>query len=292
MSEVALNQVSQEELMRLTGMANETGGGGSKNKLARLRMWHTPLMGVVEIDGKKKKMEVVEAGQYRLELEDGTFAYAPEANVRFFMQSFMYKRYIKDNVNPANSRYVKTLMSDDLNSDLKDTDGGFNCGKPAGFIEDWNAVPQEMKDLIKSVKRVRALFGEIDMVGAVNEKGDSIDVPSTPFIWEVDNREAFKTFGDSFKEIARRSRSFIQFSINVTSLEREMNNGQSYFVPKVDVDFSSDLAITEHVLTMHRNSSEWITQYNDYINSEFTAKAVETLNTADESLVNEFIDVE
>ena len=289
MSEVALNQVSQEELMRLTGMANETGGGGSKNKLARLRMWHTPLMGVVEIDGKKKKMEVVEAGQYRLELEDGTFAYAPEANVRFFMQSFMYKRYIADG---PDKRYVKTLMSDDLNSDLKDTDGGFNCGKPAGFIEDWNAVPQEMKDLIKSVKRVRALFGEVEMVGAVNEKGDSIDVPNTPFIWEVDNREAFKTFGDSFKEIAKRNRSFIQFRINVTALEREMNNGQSYFVPKVDVDFSSDLAITEHVLTMHRNSSEWITQYNDYINSEFTAKAVETLNTADESLVNEFIDVE
>ena len=289
MSEVALNQVSQEELMRLTGMANEVGGSGSKNKLARLRMWHTPLMGVVDVNGKKKKMEVVEAGQYRLELEDGTFAYAPEANVRFFMQSFMYKRYISD---PSNSRYVKTLMSDNLNADLKDTDGGFNCGKPAGFIEDWNAVPQEMKDLIKSVKRVRALFGEIDMVGAVNEKGDSIDIPTTPFIWEVDNREAFKTFGDSFKEIAKRNRSIIQFSINVTSLEREMNNGQSYFVPKVDVDYSSDLAITDHVLDMHKSSSEWITQYNDYINSEFTAKAVETLNSADESLVNEFIDVE
>lgn len=289
MSEVALNQVSQEELMRLTGMANEVGGSGSKNKLARLRMWHTPLMGVVDVNGKKKKMEVVEAGQYRLELEDGTFAYAPEANVRLFMQSFMYKRYISD---PSNSRYVKTLMSDNLNVDLKDTDGGFNCGKPAGFIEDWNAVPQEMKDLIKSVKRVRALFGEVEMVGAVNEKGDSIDVPNTPFIWEVDNREAFKTFGDSFKEIAKRNRSFIQFRINVTALEREMNNGQSYFVPKVDVDYSSDLAITDHVLDMHKSSSEWITQYNDYINSEFTAKAVETLNTADESLVNEFIDVE
>jgi hypothetical protein len=43
---------------------------------------------------------------------------------------------------------------------------------------------------------------------------------------------------------------------------------------------------------MFRDSNDWITQYNDYINSEFTAKAVETLNSADESLVNEFIDVE
>ena len=289
MSEVALNQVSQEELMRLTGMSNETGGGGSKNTLPRLRMWHTPLMGVVDIDGKKMKMEVVEAGQYRLEQADGTFAYSQEANVRFFMQSFMYKRYLSD---PANKRYVKTLMSDNLNVDLKDTDGGFNCGKPAGFIEDWNAVPDKMKDLIKSVKRVRVLFGEVDMVSPVNEKGDDIVVKTTPFIWEVDNREAYKTLGDVFKEIVKRNRSFIQFKVNVTALEREMNNGQSYFVPKVDVDYSSDLSITDHVLQMHRNSSEWITQYNDYINQEFTAKAVETLDSADEELVNEFIDVE
>ena len=94
MSEVALNQVSQEELMRLTGMSNMSKGGGSKNKLPRLRMWHTPLMGVVDIDGKKKKMEVVEAGQYRLEMPDGSFAYAPEANLALFVKSLMYKRYI------------------------------------------------------------------------------------------------------------------------------------------------------------------------------------------------------
>jgi hypothetical protein len=246
-------------------------------------------MGVVEVNGKKKKMEVVDAGQYRLEQPDGTMVYAPEANVRFVMQTFMYKRYISD---PSNSRYVKTLMSDDLNVDLKDTEGGFNCGKPAGFIEDWNSVPDKMKDLIKSVKRVRVLFGEVSLINPTDAKGESIEVAPSPFIWEVDNREAFKTFGDAFKDIARRQRSFIQFNINVKTDEREMNNGQSYFVPKLDVDYSSDLAITENVLDMHKASSEWITHYNDYINQEFTAKAVETLDSADESLVNEFIDVE
>jgi len=291
MSEVALNQVSQEELMRLTGMSSEQGGSGSKNKLARLRLWHTPLMGVIEVAGKKKKMEVVDAGQYRLEQADGTMAYAKEVKVRFFMQSFMHKRYISD-PSGKNSRYVKTLMADNLNSDLKDTDGGFNCGKAAGYIEDWASLPKEMQDLIKSIKRVRALFGEVEMLDPTDEKGESIEVSTTPFIWEVDNREAFKSFGDAFKEIARRNRSFIQFNVNLGTDEREMNNGQSYFVPNVSVDYSSDLSITEHVLEMHRASSEWITQYNDYINSEFTTKAVASLNEADEELVNEFIDVE
>ena len=95
-----------------------------------------------------------------------------------------------------------------------------------------------------------------------------------------------------FKRLFDKGRSFVQHSINVKGLERKMNNGQSYFVPEVDVDWASDLPITEHLMQMFRDSNEWITQYNDYINSEFTAKAVETLNSADESLVNEFIDVE
>jgi hypothetical protein len=164
-NEVALNTVSPEELMRLTGMSEDVGKGSGSN-LPRLRIWHTPIMGIVELNGKKKKMEVVEGGQYRLEKDDGTFIYAPEADVRFVMQSFMYKRYISD---PKNKRFVKTLMSDSLNVDLKDTDGGFNCGKPSGYIEDWNYVPDDLKNLIKSVKRVRVLFGEITLVNPTND---------------------------------------------------------------------------------------------------------------------------
>ena len=74
---------------------------------------------------------------------------------------FMYKKFIKGNDNTAN-RYVKTVMANDLNSDMKDNDGGFNCGKPAGFIKDWAALPDSMKDLIKSIKRVRAIFGTVE----------------------------------------------------------------------------------------------------------------------------------
>ena len=48
----------------------------------------------------------------------------------------MYKRFVKGNDNTPN-RYIKTVMADNLNIDLKDNDGGFNCGKPAGYIQDF-----------------------------------------------------------------------------------------------------------------------------------------------------------
>ena len=104
--------------------------------------------------------------------------------------------------NTAN-RYVKTVMANDLNSDMKDNDGGFNCGKPAGFIKDWAALPDSMKDLIKSIKRVRAIFGTVDMVNATDADGNAVDVDTTPFIWEVDNRDAFKTMGDQFTKLSK-----------------------------------------------------------------------------------------
>ena len=53
-------------------------------------------------------------------------------------------------------------MHDDLNVDLKDNDGGFNCGKPAGYIQDYNALSQDKKDLIKQIKRVRVVLGTVE----------------------------------------------------------------------------------------------------------------------------------
>ena len=47
------------------------------------------------------------------------------------------------------NRYVKTVMADTLNMDLKDNDGGFNCGKPAGWIEDFKSLPDATKELIQ-----------------------------------------------------------------------------------------------------------------------------------------------
>ena len=52
-------------------------------------------------------------------------------------------------------------MANDLNHDMKDNDGGFNCGKPAGLSKIEAALPDSMKDLIRSIKRVRALFGTL-----------------------------------------------------------------------------------------------------------------------------------
>ena len=63
-------------------------------------------------------------------------------------------------------------MADQLDIDLKDNDGGFNCGKPAGYIKDFKALPEKTQDLMKAIKRVRVVLGEVELVNPTNDKGE------------------------------------------------------------------------------------------------------------------------
>ena len=70
----------------------------------------------------------------------------------------MYKKYVMGTGGEKN-RYVKTVISDNLNIDLKDNDGTFNCGKPTGYVKDFKSLSEDMQALIKSIRRVRVIFG-------------------------------------------------------------------------------------------------------------------------------------
>ena len=87
-------------------------------------------------------------------------------------------------------------MADTLNMDLKDNTGKFNCGKPTGYVKDFKALPSDMQDLIRQIKRVRVVFGTVQLVGAKDANGDDVSLESLPFIWEIDNKDAYKTVGD------------------------------------------------------------------------------------------------
>jgi hypothetical protein len=98
-------------------------------------------MGQVDVKGKMKNMEVIEGGMYRLQLPDDTYIYSPVVRIRPFVQRFMYKKY-----ESGTKTYVKTLMSDNINLDLKDTAGTLNCGRPSGYIADYKSLPKETQD--------------------------------------------------------------------------------------------------------------------------------------------------
>lgn len=284
-----LNSGNFAEMAQAMGMGADMNKGPAKSStLPRLRIWNQPVMGQVEVKGKMKNMEVVPAGMYRLQMPDDSYIYAESADIRVFVQRFMYKRYDAENKN-----YVKTLMAEDLNGDLKDNMGGFNCGKPAGYIEDFQSLPDDTKALIKQIKRVRVLLGEVKLNNAVDSEGNEVKADVTPFIWEVDNKDAFKTMGEPFAQLGRQKRLPVQHWINCGAEERQLPTGASFFLPTQSLDLSSTIELADTDQDTFANFIEWIGNYNQYIVNAYNEKmGSQKMSAEDESLVEDFIDID
>jgi hypothetical protein len=272
------------------GMGADSSSQGSKSStLARLRINHSPIMGEQDMGGKKVKLEVVSGGTYKLEVPDGDTYYAESVRIRPFLQRFMHKKFVKGTDHTPN-RYIKTVMVNDLNGDMKDNDGGFNCGKPAGFIKDWAALPDSMKDLIRSIKRVRALFGTVELVNATDAEGNSVDVEPTAFVWEIDNRDAFKIVGKVFADLNKMRRLPPQHSVTLTSSEVPLPNGNSFYIPVTELDLNTTLDMDNDAQEVFGNFVAWIENYNTYILNSWNENMHKN-EEVDTDTVEAFVDI-
>ena len=278
-------------MAKAMGIANEGRGKGKSSSLARLRINHSPVMGTAEVNGKSVNVEVIQGGTYKLEIPDGPTYYASSVKVRPYVQRYMYKRFVMGGANSSN-RYIKTIMHDDLNVDLKDNDGGFNCGKPAGYIQDFKALPEKTQDLIKQIKRVRVVLGTVEMTNPVNEKGEAIELDATPFIWEIDNRDAFKIVGDVFVKLAKMSRLPVMHNFVANTEERKMPNGNSFFIPVVSLNIHDVINVTPDDNNMFTDFLAWVDNYNSYISNAWAENANAKLEDGDAEVLDDLVDIE
>ena len=278
-------------MAKAMGIAAEADTNTKSSSLARLRISHSPIMGEAEVNGKTVNMEVVNGGTYRLDIPDGPNYYSNSVIIRPYLQRFMYKRFLKGSDKTPN-RYVKTIMADNLNIDLKDNDGGFNCGKPAGYIKDFKALPEKTQELIKQIKRVRVVLGTVEMKDPVDESGNAADIGSTPFIWEIDNRDAFKLVGESFTKLAKMKRLPVQHLITANTQERKLPNGNSFYLPVVSLDVTKTMSLTETEQTTFADFMEWVENYNTYIANAWSEKANSQMDEDDADVVDGLVDIE
>ena len=293
MNEIAnINTNDYTAMAKAMGMVMDTGANKDKaDALARVRINHSPIMGRSEVNGKMVNVEVVSGGTYKIDIPDGPTYYSDTATIRPYMQRFMHKRFIMKTADSPN-RYVKTVMADNLNIDLKDNDGGFNCGKPAGYIQDFKSLPEKMQDLLKQIKRVRVLFGTIELDNPVDETGASVTIGATPFIWEVENRDAFKTFGTNvFNKLGKMKRLPIQHNVKLATEERKLPNGNCFYLPTVSLDLTSTLDMDDLAQETFANFLAWISNYNGYITNSWDEN-MHKKEVVDRETVDDFINID
>ena len=274
------------EMAKAMGIANEVTSQKKQGIfLARLRINHSPILGSDTIK--------VKGGTYKLEVPDGPTYYADGAIIRPFLQRFMYKKFVMGSAGVPN-RYVKTVMADTLNTDLKDNDGGFNCGKPSGWIEDFKSLPDATKELIRSIKRVRVVIGTVELVNPKDADGAEVEVDSAiPFIWEVENRDAFKTVGGVFSEFAKNKRLPVQHKVVLNTIERPLPNGNSCYLPVTSLNLMDVVELTQEDQAMFSELMSWVSNYNEYIINAYAEKATQKDDEMlDDIGVAEIVDIE
>lgn len=299
---VTINTDSYATMAKAMGLPTST-VEKKANTLNRFRIWHNPTMGMGESNGRSVKMEVVEGGMYRLEVQGdpSTFYFSEKVEFRPFLQRFMYKKF-KQNRNAKEGEkqggYVKTIMADTLNIDLKDDDGTFNCGKPTGYVKDFQALPEATKKLIKEIKRNRVVFGLVKMVDPVKgiDGKEIADLPEYPVIWEIDNRDAYKSIGDVFSRFAKSETLPLQHIIKLDGTkENKLNNGGSFYTPIVQLDTTNKIEISDSDHKVFGDFLDWVKNYNDGIISKWDTKVAEKqdeVSEEDMETVEDFIDVE
>lgn len=277
-------------MSKILGVADTSSPSEKKvSMLARVKVLHTPIMGEQEIGGKMKNIEVVEGGSYAVQLPDDTMAYSKSVTIQPYVQRFSYKRYVQSTSPDSKGFYHKTVMADNLNNDLHDNRGTFNCGKPAGYIKDFKALSEDMQALIKSIRRVRVIFGLITLDDPVDDSGNSIKVDSNiPFIFEVDNRTSYTTSGIPFDKLSKLHHLPYQYTMKFTTEAQTIPTGAVYYTVVASLNPSST-KVPEANVEVATSFLEWINSHNDYIMNDYKEHSKNKMSDDDIDIVDDFL---
>ena len=273
------------------GMSNTV--PSSRSALAEIKQVHQNIMGTKEVDGEKMEVAVIKAGSYSVVFPDETVYYSDKITIRTFMQRFQWERWDDNFTRPdgGSGRMLRSVMGKSLSVDLKDNYGGFNCGRPSGYVKDFSSLPQETQDIMKSTKRYKIVFGLCTLDNAKDANGKSVDVKEFPFFMRIKNRDSFKAMNDIFNAIQRKNRLPIQHNLVLSSELKSIPSGATYAVVKASL--GSEVEITADDQETLNSFVEWVESMNSITLSKWEEnRRPEELSEADEEIVSSIVEIE
>lgn len=199
---------SGDSMLEAMGMANLTGGSGGVY-VPRIGLLHEAIMGTMDVGGKQIKTEVVPAGSFRINVDKDTTIYSEDISVRVFTIRQQYTRY-----DPDTQRTYKSVQATDLKGDLKDELGGFNLGKPGGYVADYSSLTAEQK----AVRPAKIYYGIATIKNAVDASGEPVSgyEEPIPFVMDVTSAFSRRVLDDALKAVIRKNVLPINYEINLS----------------------------------------------------------------------------
>lgn len=229
---------SMAELMGVSSAPTQQ----STPSIARVGMIHQPIMGEVEFNGKTIKTEVVPIGAFTL-IQGENKVYSNGITFRTFAQRNQWQRW-----NSETEEMEKSVMSNSLKGDMKDSVGGFNLGRPSGYIEDFQALPEATKQIMRSVKRVKIFFGTVTLDNPVDDKGEPVtgNFTDVPVVMDVKNRDSLKSIDTVLNGLNRKNLLPIMSTIKLSGVEDSIPTGAKFGKIEAKLGTAIDLSDTDN----------------------------------------------
>jgi hypothetical protein len=282
---------SPTDLAELMGMSNAP--AKSTSALAELKLVHQNVMGTKQVDGEDMEVAIVKSGAFSVTFPDDTVYYSDKVTVRPFMQRFQFQRYDKHYQKPdgGEGRMLRTVMATSLNGDLKDNYGGFNCGRPSGYVKDFKSLPQETQDLMRATDRFKVIFGLCTLGKAKDVNGKPVDVKEFPFLMKIKNRDSFKAMTDMFNQIQRKNRLPIQHLLHLGTEVKSIPSGLTYAVLKPTL--GKVVEITTDDQEVLNNFVEWVEAMNSITISKWEEhRRPEELSDQEDEIASTIVEIE
>jgi hypothetical protein len=207
--------------------------------------------------------------------------------VRFFVERQRWQKW--DSINNA---FHRTVMSTNLNADLKDTLGTFNLGRPSGYIKDFNALPKDQQDYIRSVSRVKVLMGLATFIDPFVEGGEPVVEHNgeVPIVLDVKNRESLKSIDTTIGKLMGKRISPVENLITLTPEVRSMPNGNKFAV--ISASLGDTVGFAEGDNEVLGNFIDYVERSNEYVLNKWEESNVERISDEDAEIVASIVDVQ
>ena len=265
MSNELSTMMSGADLASAMGFSADTTEISAGPNLARMAQVQAPIMREqVDEDGELEEKVVVPLGAYKLTDTEGNTVYSRSATIRLFAQRQQWTQWDSDS-NTMN----KTVMATVLKGDLKDTKGTFNLGRPNKYVKDWEALDEDTKAIIRSVKNTKVLFGKVKLGKVIDDNGVAVAGYNSEvdFTMDVKNADSKRSLEAVLKDIVSKKLLPIEHTIALSSQKETLPTGNKYATMVATLGSKTKMVPEDHATV--QAFVDYIDYGNEYVLSKW-----------------------
>lgn len=212
--------------------------------------------------------------------------YAENLNIRLFAERIQWTKWDSE----ANLTQ-KTVLSLNLNSDLKDTLGGFNLGRPSGFVKDFESLPESTKQVMRSVRRTKVFYGLVTLDNPINEAGEAVDfTDEVPFVFDVKNPSSIKSINAVTGSLVSKAITPIENIIKLGATEHTMPSGVKF--AQVTASLGDKVGFSAGDNELLRDFITEVERTNTWVLTKWDENNVANISDEDAAIVGSIVDVQ